>query len=65
MIKTHIPSIEFYTDRKIAELLWNAQKTRQSKVKSLRGKTTEKYELDDIDKYIKLLQTELSRRRNL
>lgn len=62
-IKAHIPSIELYSDRKIAELLWDAQKQRRIKAKFLRGTPAEKYELEDIDKYMKMLQDELTRRR--
>jgi len=60
------PHIDKYTYRKLTEMLWQTEDERKHFDKVHRGKQLTQqmvYERDVIDKYIKVLFTELTKRR--
>lgn len=62
------PYIDKYTYRKLTEMLWQTEEDRKYFDKVHRGKLLTKidlYERDTIDKYIKILFNELTKRRRI
>lgn len=62
------PYIDKYTYRKLTEMLWQTEEDRKHFDKVHRGKLLTKidlYERDTIDKYIKILFNELTKRRRI